>query len=118
MDRIISEIKNAAGKVAKKSTELVELSKVKLNIINTKSTIDENFKSLGELLYYSQKGDADITTESIEETIAKIDDLYEKLDELNNISANISNKKICPNCKKANENNSAFCSDCGLNLDD
>ena len=37
MDNFFSEIKNTADKVAKKSSELVEMSKVKLSMVNTKS---------------------------------------------------------------------------------
>ena len=60
MERIISEIKTTADIVAKKSTELVELSKVKLNIANTKSKINTNFRILGEMIYISQKDDDEI----------------------------------------------------------
>ena len=48
MERFFSGIKNKADKVAKKSGELVELSKAKLNILSTKSNIDTSFKSLGK----------------------------------------------------------------------
>lgn len=118
MEKIISEIKQAADKVAKKSSELFELSKLKLNIANTKSSIDSNFKKLGELLYNSQKDDYDISSESLENMISKIDGLYEKLTQLEEASALISNKKICPNCKKANNNDATFCSQCGFDLSD
>ena len=116
MEKIISEIKNTANKVAKKSSELVELSKVKISIINTKSAIDSNFKKLGELLYLSQKDNADDNTESFNEIISEIDSLYEKLSEYNDVSATLSNKKVCPECEKANDNDASFCSRCGYNF--
>lgn len=118
MERIISEIKNTADKVAKKSTELFELSKVKLNIANTKSDIDNNYKILGKLLYCSQKEVEEVTPEKFEEIISEIDALQEKLAELNEYSANLSNKKICPDCKKANDGKATFCSHCGYNFID
>jgi len=116
MEKIISEIKQTADKVAKKSGELVELSKIKLNILSTKSNIDDNFKTLGKLLYQSQKEDTDITSEKIEDVISSIDELYDKLQELEETSAHFSNKKVCPNCKKPNDNDAAFCSRCGFDL--
>ncbi len=118
MDRIISEIKNTADKVVKKSGELVEMSKTKLNILNTKSSIDQNFKVLGELVYNSQKEDSDITSEKLEEVIKEIDALYEKLAQLDEAYANLGNKKICPNCKKANDSNASFCCNCGFDFAD
>ena len=114
----LSEIKSAANKVAKKSGELVELSKIKLNIVSTKSSIDEQFKILGELVYKSQNDDSANISEKIEDVIAKIDRLYEKLAELDEMSAQVSNKVVCPNCKKVNSADAEFCSRCGFDLSD
>lgn len=116
MDRIISEIRNTADKVAKKSSELVELSKAKLNISNTKSSLNSNFRILGELIYLSHKEESDIDSSKIEETIEKIDSLYEKLAEFENIAAALSNKKLCPECRNQNDTNAVFCSSCGYNF--
>ena len=118
MDRFIQEIKNTADKVAKKSGELVELSKVKLHIGNTKSEISANFKKLGEMLYFSQKEDNDIEREKISEIIDKIDELYEKLAEFKEIEASLTKKKLCPQCHKLNDTDAAYCSSCGFNFDD
>lgn len=116
MEKILTEIKSAADKVAKKSSELVELSKIKLNILGTKSSIDEQFKKLGELVYSSQREDSLDVTEKLEDVFAKIDSLYEKLAELEETSAQVSNKKICPACKKVNVADAEFCSHCGADL--
>ena len=113
MDNFVSEIKNTADKVAKKSSELVEMSKVKLSMVNTKSEIGTNFKVLGELVYLSQKDGAEPDTKKIEETIAKINELYDRLDELSEVSSTLKNEKICPNCTKSNPADAQFCSGCG-----
>ncbi len=118
MDRIISEIKNTADKVAKKSGELVELSKTKLNIANTKSDISTNFKLLGEMVYIAQRDNTEVNPERFEEIITKIDVLYERLAELNEIANGLMNKKLCPECNKTNEINAAFCSACGYQYND
>ena len=62
MDKFFSEIKNTADKVIKKSGNLVELSKVKFQIANTKSEIGASFKELGELVYHAQKTEANPDT--------------------------------------------------------
>lgn len=116
MERIMSEIKSAADKVAKKSGELVELSKIKLNILSTKSSIEEQYKKLGQLVYTSQKNDSDDISVKFEEIIAKIDILQDRLAELEEMAAQVSNKVICPNCKKVNSADAEFCSRCGLDL--
>lgn len=118
MEKILSEIKNTADKVAKKSGELVELSKVKINIINTKSSIDSHFKKLGEILYFSQKENTETDTKNLEEIFAEVDELYEKLSEYNDVKANLTNKKLCPECHKSNDADSLFCSRCGYHFTD
>ena len=113
MEKFISEIKNTADKVAKKSGELVEMSKVKLGIVSTKSEIGTNFKLLGELVYMAQKNDESPDTAEIEEVIAKINELYEKLEELTEVSAALKNEKVCACCGKSNPVDQLFCGGCG-----
>ena len=116
MERIFSEIKNKADKVAKKSGELVELSKVKLSSLNTKSNIDTSFKKLGELIYRSQKENEELDSEKFESIIEEIDALYQKLSEYEDVVCELTNKKICPDCHKANNSDASFCSQCGYNF--
>ena len=115
---IIQEIKSTADKVARKSGELVELSKVKLSIGNTKSEINTNFRILGEMIYSSQKEENDIEPEKVSEIIEQIDTLYVKLAEYENIEAGLTKKKLCPQCRKPNGANAVFCSSCGCNFSD
>ncbi len=116
MERIFSEIKNHADKVVKKSGELFELSKVKLNILSTKSSIDTSLKKLGELVYTSQKQSDEQDAEKLEAAITEIDLLYEKLSEYEDAVADLTNKKICPDCHKQNDSGASFCSQCGRNF--
>ena len=118
MENMIYDIKTTSDKVAKKSTELFELSKVKLNILNTKSSINSNFRILGEMLYISQRDEEEVDAESYAETINKIDGLYLKLAEYNEIAAGLMNKKLCPECRKDNEDVAVFCSKCGYRFAD
>lgn len=114
MERIISEIKNAADKVAKKSNELFEVSKVKLNISNIKSEINNNYKLLGKIVYESQKNEFSEDAEKIEEIITNIDELNEKLFELSEIISSYKNEKVCPKCGKNTDKNTVYCPSCGF----
>ena len=113
MEKIFAEIKNTADKVIKKSGELVELSKVKFQIANTKSEINTNYKELGELVYHAQKYEEQPDTKIIEGTIAKIDELYERLEILIEQNSSLKNEKICPSCEKSNPKSAQFCLGCG-----
>ncbi len=113
MEKFFTEIKNTADKVIKKSGELVELSKVKFQIANTKSEIGANFKELGELVYHAQKSEAQPDTQIIEGTISKIDELYAKLEALMAENSSLKNEKLCPSCEKSNPKSAQFCLGCG-----
>ena len=110
MENFLSEIKSKANKVAKKSGEFFELSKIKLNIANTKSDISSQFKLLGEMVYVAHRDSIEVDAEKFEEIIAQIDALYAKCSES---AAGLSNKKLCPECEKTNDINASFCSGCG-----
>jgi len=116
MDNFFSGIRNTADKVAKKSGELFELSKTKINIANIKSEINSKFKILGEMLYISHKDSAEADAERIEQVIAEIDSLYEKLSDYDEIAAGLTSKKFCPSCDKKNDASATFCSSCGYNF--
>jgi len=113
MEKIFAEIKSTADKVIKKSGELVELSKVKFQIANTKSEINANYKELGELVYHAQKGEEQPDTQIIEGAIAKIDELYAKLETLMAENSSLKNEKTCPSCEKSNPKSAQFCLGCG-----
>lgn len=118
MERIISEIKNTADKVAKKSGELVELSKAKLNIANIKTDISSNYKILGEMIYIAQKDEAEVNPERLEDIISRIDALFERLAEFSEIANGLMNKKLCPECNKTTDSDASFCSVCGYHFSD
>lgn len=118
MDKILSEIKNATDKVVKKSGDFFELSKIKISIANTKSSIDVNFKNLGEVVYHAQKSFNDVDHSKVEEIINSIDKLYEKLAEYDDIAAGLSNKKLCPECHCKNNTDAIYCSKCGFSFGD
>ena len=117
MEKFISELKSAADKVVKKTGELAEISKVKLNAANAKSDINACFKTLGELVYKAQKEQEDDAPEKIQELIETIDALYKKIDELNDSLAAMKNEKLCPNCGKSNPKKQRFCGGCGQQFD-
>ncbi len=116
MERILSELKNTADKVAKKSGELVEISKVKLSIAGTKSEINTQFKALGEAVYLAQKEEYDIGADKVEEIMEKLDELHERLEKLTQMNSVLKNEKICPFCGKNNPENQSFCGSCGNKL--
>lgn len=48
MDKILSDLKNTARSAVKKSGELLEITKMKMAVSDTKSEISSRFSALGE----------------------------------------------------------------------
>ena len=109
-DTIIN-IKEAVGVIGKKTSKVVDASKLKLSAAEIESEIKKSFEKLGEIVY--QNGVNDESKDSITTCITNIDKLYVKLDDIKSKIASAKNKKKCPNCDFENESEAVFCSKCG-----
>ena len=96
----------------KKSSDLVETTKLKLSVTDTENEIDNIMRKMGELLYEAYKTGGE-SYSSLEEQCELIDSKYEKIEELTKQISEHKNAKICPNCKKQMEKDASFCSSCG-----
>ena len=105
---ILCKGKNAAECVGKKATDLVEVTKLKMEAAETEKDIASTLEGLGRLVYDGRKSGQDVTALT-EECIAKIDELRGKIDEYNNVVR-------CPQCSAVNTDDSAFCKKCGTKL--
>ena len=112
LDTVKEKITTTAKSAAKKSTEIVEITKLKVAVAEEMSAIDKIFRSIGEAIYetYKTGEEADF---SFEAKCGALDEAYEKVDDLNARIAELKNTKICPTCKKHMEKDALFCSVCG-----
>lgn len=106
------KLTTATKSAAKKTNEIVEVTKLKAAISDELATVDKTLRSIGEAIYETYKtgeeGDA-----SLEEKCTALDEAYERIEELNARIAELKNTKICPTCKKLMEKDAVFCSVCG-----
>ena len=112
MEKFISDLKNTVNTAVKKSGELVELTKLKVAIADTKNAIRNRFESLGELAYLAAKGE-DTPASDAESLVADISELKATLSEQEAKAAELTNKKICSQCGKMAADDAAFCPSCG-----
>ena len=113
MEKIISDLKKTAVSAAQKTGELVEIGKLKLACSCTQDKIDDAFIVLGKSIYSAEKKGTD-EEYKIQQTIAEIDSLYEKLAEQEEELMVLKNCKKCASCGSMMERNAAFCSRCGV----
>ena len=112
---ILCKGKNAAECVGKKATDLVEVTKLKMEAAETEKDIASTLEGLGRLVYDGRKSGQDVTALT-DECIAKIDEMNAKVAELRGKIDEYNNVVRCPQCSAVNTDDSAFCKKCGTKL--
>ncbi len=112
LDVVKEKLTTATRTAAKKSSEIVEITKLKASISDELSTVNKTLRSMGQALYEAYKTGEE-TDFSLEETCAELDEAYARIEELQARVAELKNTKICPTCKKEMERDAIFCSVCG-----
>lgn len=115
IDELLNKAKAVAGAAGKKTEEMLEASKLKIQVVQINSDIEKIYKRIGELMYSQSRNNISASAE-IEEAMNQIDKLY--------IDAAAFNEKIngmqkfvkCANCGAANSSDSIFCARCGRTL--
>lgn len=115
IDDVVVNAKSAAEKVGKTAGKIVDVSKLKIGIAETKANINENFEALGKHVYENARAlfasDAEAAAKMVE-----IDTLKASLDALSQDLMDKQSKIACPSCSKLSPVGVAFCSECGTKL--
>ncbi len=114
-ENIVVNAKQAANAVGKKTGELVDVSKLKLQSVDLSGEIRKNYEALGKAVYEAHKLGIE-STEEIEDIIILINEKYDELDEVNEQLSKMGNKAICSKCGASNVKTSSFCGQCGERL--
>ncbi len=115
MEEVICKAKELAETAGKKTGELVNLGKLKLEAAETERAIGAKLEAIGGTVYEAHKNgvSADETLallfEEVDELKAKAADLNEKIDDLRRT-------KHCNACGKNNPCEAVFCQNCGKTL--
>lgn len=108
-DKAVS-VANVAGK---KTEEMVEVSKLKLQEVSVNAELEDCYQKIGSLVYRSKKSGVS-NEQEIEQVIAQVDDLLVQLTELQMKRDELKKTKKCPNCGASCTTDSHFCSRCGM----
>ena len=106
----------AAQAAAKKSGELVEVTKLNVNINSEEDKIQKLYAQIGESIYekYSASG---VTEDEVKETCETIKVHEQNIKALRDKIAEIRGTKQCVSCGAELEKNQIFCSRCGTKND-
>ena len=111
LDKAIS-VANVAGK---KTEEMVEASKLKLQEVSVNADLQDCYEKIGSLVYRSKKSGED-NAQAIDQLVEQADVLLEQLAQLQSKREEIKKMKKCPNCGASCSVDSHFCSRCGMVL--
>lgn len=105
----------AASSAGRTATNVMETTKLNLQIFDLNTEIEILYKEIGKIVYSVHSGaeadqdDMQIKLELIDEKLEKIAAIRDRLSE---VKANV----ICPNCGRECSHSDVFCSSCGAQL--
>lgn len=105
-------VANAAGK---KTGEVVESSKLKLQVLSLNNDIEEAYQRLGTLVYRANKTGVE-NDQPVADVIQELDELLGELGGLEDKIAQLRQVKKCSNCGASCPVDAHFCSRCGMIL--
>ena len=114
-DEFLYKAKTLATAAGKKTGEVVEVSKLKLQAVQINSDIQKAYERLGSIQYEHEKTGAD-NSDLVKVCISEIDALLAELSDLNDRISTAKSTTRCPNCGATNPEDAVFCSRCGSNL--
>ncbi len=113
---VVERARQGFDVVAKKTEDVVNISKLKLEKASLESKLSKSYEILGKLCYDAVKDDDDFDAESAKPVI---DDITEKIGQIKKINRDIiatQNKKQCANCGNGIDKDSVFCNKCGAKV--
>jgi hypothetical protein len=115
LNKVTGYVKNASTYAAKKSTYLLDLSRLIVERKNLEGRLKEIYIKLGEAFYKNNSG-KNIVDNHYTECFDSIGELHKKIEHLNKKILKIKDMKLCKYCNNEIPKNSVFCSVCGKKL--
>lgn len=115
-DEILDKAKVAFDVAVKATEDVVDTGKQKFNIAALENKVTKDYKSLGEA-FYSFRKTGEINDEEVDSLIASIDEKIAKINELREELRNAKANRVCANCGAAIDDDIIFCPICGQKLE-
>ena len=106
---------DAAYGMGKKAEALLSTAKLNIRVVDLKSQISAQLKTVGEMIYATHTG----TPTDSDDLLAKlqeIDELNARLAELNALLGRREEAARCSSCGAVNREGDQFCRECGTKL--
>lgn len=112
---IFVKAKGAVDAIGEKAGQYVDVSKLNIRLMELKSDLKNEYENLGKMVYKYSKSGEDGKSE-INVSIAQIDNINLRIEEMKKQIATLKNKVLCKSCEHLNEQDSVFCAKCGQKI--
>mgnify|MGYP003296614290 CR=1 FL=1 len=116
-EEILNKAKQGAEVVGRKTSDLVEITRLKMALNDVEKDIAETFEGLGRLIYDARKSGEDVE-DMIVSCIENVDDLNNEADMIRDQICCYKNMRKCKECGAVNAVDAEFCNKCGAKLCD
>ena len=103
---------------ADKTSKIAKETKLRMQVADYKSQINDLYKEIGEVVYKKHSEDSkNSITKELEEKCTKIDELSAQIDANLKECLKLKDKRTCPKCSSEVDKNVQFCTNCGEKLE-
>lgn len=116
MDKLSNSVSTTAKNIGKKSTQIVEVSKLNASVRKRDEELMKQFEELGQYVYIRLKKLNYVTREELEETIRLIEQIEADIKTLEKLILNVRNINYCERCDIELEDETRYCPLCGRSV--
>ena len=113
---VLVKAKTMAETAGKKTGELVDQVRLKMDVAQTEKELATAFEGLGRLVYGAHRSGENIAS-LVEECAVRIDELTEKAETTRRQIDDYNKVCRCGSCGAANPDDALYCKQCGVKLD-
>lgn len=117
LDNISKKVEDAAKTAAKKSGEIVEVTKLNRSISVDEEKISKLYAEIGKVFYLNYKNGDDSTGDDLTELCDQISGLNKEIENFKDKILELKKIRVCPNCKTEVGPDIFFCPKCGTKLE-
>jgi rRNA maturation endonuclease Nob1 len=107
------KVGEAAQVAAKKSGEVVEITKLSMNIAGEEDKVKALYCEIGKKAYENYAAGAALEIDDFRALLEQVDREKENIKELKAKILDVKNMRVCPSCGKELDKSVAFCEKCG-----
>lgn len=113
-DKLTKKASETYKGATEKAGKITKEAKLKMKISDNKSKINNLYQEIGKKVYEKHVSTEEVCIKKdLEEECSKIDILAAEIEEYHKEILNLSDVKVCVNCKEPMDKNAKYCPKCG-----